>query len=314
MNKCLSCYKELYPGETDYHNRCAKKFFKHEAVPILPYNLSEMDKLAKETALQSITVPGVQPKLSLNWIKDKIENGHQGRLTIMEALDGQYILKHQNSSYPEMPENEHLSMKLAELFKIEVVPSIMIRLRSGELCYLTKRIDRNGDGTKNHMIDFLQITELVDKYKGTMERLGKEIGELSENTLLDKLKFFELTVFNYIIGNNDMHLKNFSMFLSDIGWVLSPAYDLLNVKIILPQDKEDSAIMMGGKKMNFNKSYFDNFGSVLDLNTRQISGVYGRLAQWLLQAQQLIQKSFLSTTNKKEYLKLVKNRVGVFTR
>jgi serine/threonine-protein kinase HipA len=131
------------------------------------------------------------------------------------------------------------------------------------------------------MIDFLQILELEDKYKGTMETLGKTIGDLSVNTLLDKLRFFESTVFNYIIGNNDMHLKNYSMWLSEMGWVLSPFYDLLNVKIILPKDKEDTALLLGGKKENFNKGYFDRLGAVLKLNDKQINAVYKRLQKWL---------------------------------
>lgn len=135
----------------------------------------------------------------------------------------------------------------------------LIRLTSGELCYITKRIDRKANGAKVHMVDFLQIFELEDKYLGTMEMLGKKIGELSVNTLMDELRFFELAVFSFIIGNNDMHLKNFSMILSYIGWTLSPAYDLINVKIILPKDQEDTALKLGGKKHNFNKSYFDLF-------------------------------------------------------
>src|SRR5690606_20444518 len=104
--------------------------------------LDEMEKLAKEAVQLSVTVPGVQPKLSLGWIKTVLEDGHNGRLTIMDALEGMYILKPQNSKYEQMPENEHLSMKLAERFKINTVPSNMIRLASGELCYITKRIDR----------------------------------------------------------------------------------------------------------------------------------------------------------------------------
>ena len=162
------------------------------------------------------------------------------------------------------------------------------------------------------MIDFLQIMELEDKYKGTMEQLGKLIGELSENTLLDKLRFFELALFNYIIGNNDMHLKNFSMINSDIGWILSPAYDLLNVKIILPEDKEDTAIMLGGKKENFSKIYFDRFGENLKLNKKQITGVYKRLKGWRTQAQELIEKSFLSSDNKTKYLNQLKERTNIF--
>jgi len=314
MRKCLYCYKELaITQEGDYHPMCIKAFYGTKHAPILPYRLSEMEKLAKAAAELSITVPGVQPKLSLGWIKTELENGHQGRLTVMDALEGNYILKPQNTQYPQMPENEHLSMKLAKLFKIDIVPVNMIRLASGELCYITKRIDRKPDGSKNHMIDFLQILELEDKYKGTMEMLGKTIGELSANTLLDKLRFFELTVFNYIIGNNDMHLKNFSMWLSGQQWTLSPAYDLLNVKIILPKDKEDTGLLLGGKKLNFDKGYFDRFGDVLKLNHKQINAVYKRLKKWLPEAILLIDMSFLTADYQTTYKELISNRVKQFT-
>jgi serine/threonine-protein kinase HipA len=312
MHKCLYCYKGLDEPEADYHPKCVKAFFGTKHPPVLPYRLDEMEKLAKEAAELSITVPGVQPKLSVGWIKTALENGHQGRLTIMDALVGQYILEPPNTDYPQMPENEHLSMKMAGLFKIDIVPVNMIRLASGELCFITKRIDRNADGSKNHMIDFLQILELEDKYKGTMEKLGKTIGELSANTLLDKFRFFETTVFNYIIGNNDMHLKNYSMFLSDMGWVLSPFYDLLNVKIILPKDKEDMALLLGGKKENFNKGYFDHLGVVLKLNNKQINAVYKRLQKWLPGALQLIDSSFLEADRQKAYKELIAQRVELF--
>ncbi|MCC5915901.1 MAG: HipA domain-containing protein [Cryomorphaceae bacterium] len=314
MRKCLYCYKEMDGNhEGDYHPNCIEEFYGTKHAPVLPYRLTEMEKLAKEAAEQSVTVPGVQPKLSLGWIKTELENAHQGRLTVMDALQGHYILKPQNLQYPQMPENEHLSMKLAELFTIDTVPVNMIRLASGELCFITRRVDRNQDGSKNHMIDFLQILELEDKYKGTMELVGKTIGELSTNTLLDKLRFFELTVFNFIIGNNDMHLKNFSMWLKSYGWTLSPAYDLLNVKMILPKDKEDTALLLGGKKMNFNKGYFDRLGRGLKLNDKQISSVYKRLATWYPEAIQLIEMSFLTDDHKNSYKALLAERVKIFT-
>ena len=312
MNKCLYCYQNLHDSEIDYHAKCATKFFGRKDAPALPYHFSDIEQLAKEAAELSITVPGVQPKLSLGWLKDELKNGHNARLTILDTLEGQFILKPQNVDYHQMPENEHLTMKLAELFKIQTVPSSMIRLASGELCFITKRIDRNADGTKNHMIDFLQILELDDKYKGTMETLGKTIGELSANTLLDKMRFFEAAVFNYIVGNNDMHLKNYSMFLSEIGWVLAPFYDLINVKLILPEDKEDTALMLGGKKRNFNKAYFNRFGELLQLNEKQIAAVYKRLEKWQIVAIPLINQSFLDEESKSSYQKLVLERVQHF--
>lgn len=313
MNKCLYCYLELDEDQVDYHSKCSIAFYGTSQPPVLPYRLEDMEKLAKEAVELSISVPGVQPKLSLGWIKTFLENGHDGRLTILDALDGNYILKPQNLQYKQMPENEHLSMKLAELYKIDTVPSNMIRLISGELCYITKRIDRKNDGSKIHMIDFLQILELGDKYKGSMEILGQTIGELSVNSLLDKVRFFELAIFNFIIGNNDMHLKNFSMWHSEFGWILSPAYDLLNVKIILPKDDEDTALMFGGKKKNFNKVYFDRLGSLLKLNPRQVNNVYRRFSIWLPKAIELVSISFLDEDLKLQYKDLIKKRTNLFT-
>ena len=314
MSKCLYCYKKIDESDNrDYHIRCIKEFYGSEEAPTLPYDLNDMEMLAKQIVDLSISVPGVQPKLSLGVIKKALNDGHNGRLTVMDALEGLYILKPQNVQYEQMPENEHLSMKLAELFKIDVVPSNLIRLTSGELCYITKRIDRKADGSKIHMIDFLQILELEDKYKGTSELLGKTIGQLSVNSLLDKLRFFEITLFNFIIGNNDMHLKNFSMWLSDLGWVLSPAYDLLNVKIILPKDDEDLALLLGGKKKKFNKEYFEKFGELLGLNRKQINGVYKKLVDWLPSAVKMIDNSFLNNANKKKYNDLIKARLETFS-
>jgi serine/threonine-protein kinase HipA len=313
MNKCLYCYKEISTSDNvDYHPACAKKFFGTTVAPLLPYRLDEMEMLAKEIIDLSITVPGVQPKLSLGSVKAKLNNGQENRLTIMNALDGNYILKPQNAMYHQMPENEHLSMKLAELFEINIVPSNLIRLTSGELCYITKRVDRKANGNKIHMIDFLQILELEQKYLGTMEMLGKKIGELSANTLMDQFRFFELAVFNFIIGNNDMHLKNFSMILSDYGWTFSPAYDLMNVKIILPKDQEDTALKLGGKKQNFNRGYFDRLGKVLELNDKQIRAVYQRLKSWLPSAIQLIEQSFLQEAATKRYIDLIEKRSAIF--
>ncbi len=313
MSRCLYCYQEMDVAVTgDYHTKCIETFYGTKYAPALPYRLADMEKLAKEAVQLSVAVPGVQPKLSLGWIKTMLEEGHNGRLTIMDALEGMYILKPQNAKYEQMPENEHLSMKLAELFKINTVPSNMIRLASGELCYITRRIDRKKDNSKIHMIDFLQILELEDKYFGTMEIVGKTIGELSVNTLMDKLYFFELTLFNFLIGNSDMHLKNFSMWFSDLGWVLSPAYDLLNVKIILPDDKDDTALLLGGKKKNFNKGYFDEFGKVLKLNDKQINSVYRKLDSWLSKATQLIDISFLNDKNKTQYKELITQRSRLF--
>ncbi|WP_461534410.1 HipA domain-containing protein [Sinomicrobium sp.] len=311
MNKCLYCYQPLQANsKQEYHEKCVQKFFGSKVAPILPYKMSDMAVLAKEVVERSVTVPGVQPKLSMGVINDALQEKTSGRMTVLDALEGLFILKPQNEQFLQMPENEHLSMRLAELFKISVVPSSLIRLTSGELCYLTKRIDRTSSNEKIHMIDFLQILELEDKYLGTMEQLGKAIGELSAHTLLDKFRFFELAVFNFIIGNNDMHLKNFSMIHSDAGWVLAPAYDLLNVKIILPKDEEEIALLLGGKKKNHNRKYFERFAATLQLNEKQMNSVFNRISKWQPNAEKLIQESFLTEELKADYIKSIHRQLS----
>ncbi len=155
--------------------------------------MAEMAELAKQVVESSVTVPGVQPKLSLGFIKNVLQDGGRGgRLTVMGAFGGNYILKPQNEIYPQMPENEHLTMRMAGLCGIPpVVPSSLIRLKSGELSYITKRIDRTETGEKIHMLDMFQILEAFDKYKSSMEKIGKAVAEHSSNTLLDLLRLLK---------------------------------------------------------------------------------------------------------------------------
>lgn len=303
MNKrCLYCYGEMADLEQfDYHPQCSLAFFGSTTPPSLHYSLNEMNELAKEVVSHRIAVPGVQPKLSLTLIDEVLNQQNATRLTVVGALGGRYIFKPPSSTYPEMPENEHLTMKIAEAFGVPTVPSCLIRLQSGELAYITKRIDRNEDGEKIHMLDMFQITEAVDKYKSTMERVGKALRQYSEDTLLDQLKYFELTVFCFLTGNNDMHLKNFSMIEKDGKWSLSPAYDLLNVNLANPKDKEELALSMEGKKRKFTRHHFERFGANLGLNKKQIQGVFNRLVNNKSAAKRLIDASFLSEAMQESY-------------
>lgn len=249
-NKCLYCYEPL-KNEVDFHEKCCRAFFGFATPPAFPYSIYQMAELAVSVVERSIAVPGVQPKLSLSIIKEnqrKVNN----RLTVVGALGGQYIFKPPSEKYPEMPENEHLTMRIAEAYGIHVVPSSLIRLASGELSYITKRIDRTEKGAKIHMLDMFQITEAFDKYKSSMEKVGKALHDYSGNTLLDKVFYLELSVFCFLTGNNDMHLKNFSMIESPSGWILAPAYDLLNVAIVNPDDTEELALTIEGKKKKLN--------------------------------------------------------------
>lgn len=305
-HKCLYCYQPLENSE-DFHEKCAKQFFGMSKAPVITYALNEMSELAKQVVERSVAVPGVQPKLSMSIIKEKTD-GPENRLTVVGALGGNYIFKPPSEHFPQLPENEHVTMRIAEAFGIKVVESSLIRLKSGELCYITKRIDRTIKGEKIHMLDMFQILEAFDKYKSSMERVGKALQLYSENTLLDLLSIFELTVFSFITGNNDMHLKNFSMIKTRSGWTLSPAYDLLNVSIANPEDKEELALTLGGKKKKFTRIQFEQFGESLGLSSKQIKGVFKRLEKNKSKALVWIDQSFLSKSMKKAYIEILNER------
>ena len=309
--KCLFCYNELN-SEEDFHSACSLKFFGTNVAPKLNYTIDEMEELAQNIVENSITVPGVQPKLSLGFIKDVLQNENKGRLTVVGALGGNYILKPQNKTFPEMPENEHLTMKMAEIFGISIVPSSLIRLKSGELSYITKRIDRKENGEKIHMQDMFQITEAFDKYRSSLEKIAKAISEYSSNTLLDILRFYEVILFSYITGNNDMHLKNFSLIRNNEDWEFSPAYDLLNVHLHLPEDKEETALTLAGKKSRLTKKDFIQLGLKFNLSEKQISNSFKRLKKKKKKMLALIEKSFLTPKNQEEYKVMIISRLDIF--
>lgn len=283
------------------------KFFGTPIPPTIPYWLDQMAVLAKDVVERSVAIPGVQAKLSMSVVKETQEKSG-GRLTVVGALGGQYIFKPPSDNYPEMPGNEHLTMRIAEAFGIRVVPSSLIRLASGELSYITKRIDRTDGGAKIHMLDMYQITEAFDKYKSSMERIGKALHAYSDNTLLDKLLYFELALFSFLSGNNDMHLKNFSMIESASGWMLAPAYDLLNVSIVNPDDSEELALTLDGKKKKLKKEHFEKLATSLGLNDKQIKGVFGRMVKNKSKATDWIDKSFLSEEFKTAYKNVIQQR------
>jgi serine/threonine-protein kinase HipA len=304
----LYCYGSI-ESEKDFHEKCSLEFFGTPTPPHIEYSLDQMAELAKNVVERSVAVPGVQPKLSMSLMKESANQGNT-RLTIVGALGGNYIFKPPSDRFPQMPENEHLTMRIAETFGIPVVPSSLIRLASGERCYITKRIDRTDNGEKIHMLDMYQITEAFDKYKSSMEKVGKALDIYSSNTLLDKTYFFDLTLFSFLTGNNDMHLKNFSMIENPSGWGLTPAYDLLNVAVVFPVDKEELALTLAGKKKKLKREYFVQLGEGIGLTTKQINRGFNRLLKYKPKAFSWIDRSFLSQDMKTAYKQLLSERYG----
>lgn len=302
MSKCLYCYKELNANETEFHKACSKQFFASATPPLLTLNKEQLETFAKEIILRSIAVTGVQPKLSLQLEKTRNE---APRLTLV-GLYGDYILKPPSEQYPCLPENEDLTMHLAEVASIRTAAHSLIRLSSGELAYITRRFDRQ-NGQKIAVEDFCQLTETLTehKYRGSVEKIGKLVRQFTTNKGYEQQRLFELILFCYLTGNTDMHLKNYALIENALGqYELSPAYDLLSTLLVL-SDEEESALTINGKKNRLKRTDFDSVAKTLQINEKTVAAIYQRFAKILPTWQQWIERSFLSAEMKKQYSDLI---------
>lgn len=302
MSKCLYCYKELNANETDFHKACSKQFFASATPPLLTLNKEQLETLAKEIIVRSIAVTGVQPKLSLQLEKTRNE---APRLTLV-GLYGDYILKPPSEQYPCLPENEDLTMHLAEAAGIRTAAHSLIRLSSGELAYITRRFDRQ-NGQKIAIEDFCELSETLTehKYRGSVEKIGKLVRQFTTNKGYEQQRLFELILFCYLTGNTDMHLKNYALIENALGqYELSPAYDLLSTLLVL-SDEEESALTINGKKNRLKRTDFDSVAKSLQINEKTVAAIYQRFAKILPIWQQWIERSFLSAEMKKQYSDLI---------
>ena len=306
MSKCLYCYKELADGEVDFHKGCCKKFFGIPEAPELPYSLDELDTLAAQVIQSQTTLTGVQAKLSLHLDR------HDGlkRLTIV-GLWGDYIFKPQTQSYKTLPENEDLTMHLAKIAKIKVVPHTLIRLKDGTLGYMTKRIDRSADGDKIPMEDMCQLTERQTeyKYKSSYEQIAKVIAKYSYAPLLDLTDFYEQVFFCWLVGNNDMHLKNFSLYAPKGKWGLTPAYDLLNVTLVNHKDDEELALTLNARKKRIKKADFVKAMETSGIAPKVFENMVSKYHKLLPKFNEVIDMSFLDGEDKEMYKQSIAARL-----
>lgn len=307
--RCLFCYKDLKEGQIDYHPACARKFFGTKEAPKLPYIRAQLGDLARKVVRAQTTLTGVQAKLSLD-----INRGGRNepdRFTIV-GLWGRFILKPQTNSYRALPELEDLTMHLAEAAKISVVPHSLIRFSDGELCYITRRIDRLDDGNKVPMEDMCQLTERLTeyKYKGSYEQIAKAIRRYSSAPQLDVVNFWEVVVFSWLTGNADMHLKNFSLYnpMHD-GYTLTPAYDMLATTLVMPEDPEELALTLNGKKRKLRKADFIKSITASGVDEKVIDNMARRFGRVLPKWFELIDRSFLPEDLCRAYKNLILRRM-----
>ena len=311
---CLCCGKPLRSeNQSGWHKSCIKKFFGTAALPEIAIDESALELLATESTNKGYTVPGVQKKLSLHLFSEK----NKPRLTLVNYPTG-YILKPQVAEFEALPEAEQLVMCMADAVGISTVPHALIT-GNGSLAYITKRVDRVFG--KNHvkilaMEDFCQLDLRLtqDKYKGSYERCAKIIDRYSSRKGLDMTELYLRLVFSFIVGNSDMHLKKFSLVETEEGsgkYVLSPAYDLLPVNIVMPEDKEQFALAMNGKKMGIRRKDFLVFADECGISRSSAEKMIAMLISKKERFLDMCNGSLMPEHLKERFAALIEERVQV---
>ncbi len=303
MNRCPITYEPLAEGE-DYSA---------QGLRLLDRALTSLARLEftaeqqRQEALRRVgkmSVQGIQLKLSA------VLRPKQGRFEVVDR-GGRFIFKPPSLEYPELPANEDVTMRLAALAGIEVPMHGLVWAADGSLTYFIKRFDRAGR-QRLPLEDFAQLTgESRDtKYNSSMEKVAGVVDRFCTFPALERVKLFERTLFSFLVGNEDMHLKNFSLITREGKNELSPAYDFLNSTIALPNPQEELALPLNGKKSKLTRDDLVRyFGSErLQLNEAVLAEVLARFRQALPHWRELLERCFLSAEMREKFDSLLETR------
>ncbi len=302
---CLCCGKKLTSDVSLWHLDCIKSFFGTSTFPDVSLLEKEIEELAVKELEKGNAITGVQKKLSFGLSKNKGTR----RLTLTN-LEPKYIIKTEDEAIPYITEMEHLIMLLAERIGLHTVKHGLIKTQNNGYLYISKRIDRKND-QKLAMEDFCQLSNKLTEYKyqGTYERCVKDvIDQFSSRKVIDKISFFSCIYFSYLVGNTDMHLKNFSLFDDGSGYHLTPFYDLVSSLILVGQ--EEMALAINDKRKHLTKNDFKSFGISSGLSmelTLKLMDKINKKTERIYKEE--ISKSLISETLKDKLTKLMETRL-----
>jgi serine/threonine-protein kinase HipA len=284
--------------ESRYHSACLRRLFGTPSLPVIELTHAEVLARAQEMAGR-MSISGVQPKLSMS---------RRGSRLIPVTDGGLFILKPQTERFPLLPQNENLCMTIAERIGIDVPPHGLFDLRDGSPAYIVRRFDRTPAGQKLRCEDFVQILGEDDKYSGSVERIGKRIRDLSSVPGLDAQLLFERVLLNFLLGNGDAHLKNFSLLeTADGGLRLSPAYDIVCSKAVIPKET-DFAITLNGKADKIARKDFEKFSEGLKIPGKVVADIFERFGQAYSMMSEEISRSRLSAEMQEKVRDVVEER------
>ncbi len=306
MRRCPLTYEPLGGGERGAYSgpglrRLSRRL---ERLEDLPFSARELRREAMARAAK-MSIQGVQPKLSARLAVSK------GRFEIVDR-GGVFILKPQNGAYPNLPENEDLTMRLAGLVGIETPLHGLVYARDGSLAYFVRRFDRLSRKGKLAVEDFAQLggRTRATKYDASMEQVVAIIDRFATFPMVEHFELFLRTIFCWLTGNEDMHLKNFSLITRAGKVTLAPAYDLVNTSIVLDEPREEMALPLRGKKTRLRREdLLDYFGRErLGLPAAALDAALERLSAGASGWEELIERSFLPASLQRDYLALVRER------
>jgi len=297
---CRICLKDVRE-QGDYHAGCLRLLFGAAKVPQLDINLSKLHTAALAMVGHS-SLSGVQKKISVDLTAD--------RETLQVAAEGgRYILKPQTEAFPSLPENEHVTMCLAQLVELEVPPFGLVPLSDGSLAFISKRFDRLPDGHKIRQEDFCQLAEQApkEKYEGSAELCVRLLRKYATEPLIEILKLYRLLVFGWWSGNGDMHLKNLSMLVDPQGIMrLTPAYDLVSTRLVIPNDP--LALPVVGKKSNLTRNTWLEFAAYCGIPAKTAVRVFEKQSMIVAAATDLVDACFLPVEQKAALKSLIGDR------
>ncbi len=309
FGKCLICYEQ---SEEIYHDECMIKTFGEKIDPLVDIDDKVLEMLARHQLNNKLAIAGVQKKISLDLVKD---HGKNARMTITD-LWGRFIFKPRGGP-PHLPENEHLCLKLAEAADIQTEKGALVPTVTGELGFIAVRFDRNIYHHEYHQEDFCQILnkEAFKKYSGSVEQVGKILKQYSDFPGDNLYRLYELTIFNFIIGNVDAHLKNISLiYENDSGakTLLAPAYDLISTDLYILDDNEESALAINGKKNKLTEADFLVLAQKIGISEKVHQNIILKFQKLLSTWDEIIDKSFLQEDKKKEFKKMIRQKLKRF--
>jgi serine/threonine-protein kinase HipA len=279
------------------NKKLIKEMFNTFQLPIIEFGLQDLSQKAQQTT-GKLSISGIQPKLSL-----KLDKKNNTLISVAEG--GEYILKPQTAAFSNIPENEQCCMDIAAEFKINTPPHCLLSLKDGSKAYIVKRFDRES-GVKIHQEDFAQILGLRDKYQGSLEQIGHKLKEISTGPGYDAQLFFERVVFNFIIGNGDAHLKNYSICYKNKETIrLTPAYDIVCSKLVI-FDEEDSALSINGRKNKLKREDFDKLADYLNIPIRIR---YEKFDMSLNLMETIIKNSEIKKEAQERFINIIKERL-----